>query len=118
MKVLADTSVWVAHFKQPNALLGAMLGADQVLMHPMVLGEIACGTPPDRQRTLMDLATLGQVTLPPKNVSLAGCLNSRKENGNDKNGKSPIHARIQARGSATGGGRSKHCGSGALPGSG
>lgn len=63
MKVLADTSVWVAHFKQPNALLSAMLGADQVMMHPMVLGEIACGTPPDRKRTLVDLATLGQVNL-------------------------------------------------------
>ena len=35
--------------------------------------------------------------MPPKNVSLAECLNSRKENGNDEDGKSAIHARIQAR---------------------
>ncbi len=63
MKVLVDTSVWVAHFKSPNTMLALMLGADQVLTHPMVLGEIACGTPPDRKRTLADLDALAQVNL-------------------------------------------------------
>ncbi|WP_370870176.1 hypothetical protein, partial [Rhodoferax sp.] len=52
-------------------------------------------------------AALRKLTLPSKNVSLAECLNSRKENGNDENGKSAIHARIQARSSATGRGRSE-----------
>ena len=58
--VLVDTSVWVAHFREPNAALVALLNADQVLMHPMVLGELACGTPPERARTLSDLALLRQ----------------------------------------------------------
>ena len=31
---------------------------DAVLCHPWVLGEIACGTPPARERTLADLAAL------------------------------------------------------------
>jgi hypothetical protein len=58
------------------------------------------------------------LTLPPKNVFLAECLNSRKENGNDQNGKSAIHARIQARSRATGRRRSEHCGSSTHTGSG
>ena len=58
MTVLVDTSVWVAHFRSAHPALVALLTADQVLMHPMVLGEIACGTPPERVRTLADLADL------------------------------------------------------------
>ena len=57
--VLADTSVWVAHFRKPNRVLQTLLSADQVLCHPMVLIEIACGTPPaPRERTLTDLRQL------------------------------------------------------------
>ena len=57
--VLADTSVWIAHFRNPNSALQTMLLADQVLCHPMVLIEIACGTPPaPRERTLSDLRQL------------------------------------------------------------
>jgi predicted nucleic acid-binding protein len=42
--VLADTSVWIAHFRKPNPILQALLSDDQVICHPMVLIEIACGT--------------------------------------------------------------------------
>jgi predicted nucleic acid-binding protein len=57
--VLADTSVWIAHFRKPNTALQTLLSADQVLCHPMVLIEIACGTPPaPRERTLSDLREL------------------------------------------------------------
>ena len=56
--ILADTSVWVAHFRQSNTALVALLNADQVLMHPMILGELACGTPPERTRTLSDVGLL------------------------------------------------------------
>ena len=31
-----------------------------VLMHPMVLGELACGTPPARAQTLADIERLQQ----------------------------------------------------------
>ncbi|WP_370870217.1 KilA-N domain-containing protein, partial [Rhodoferax sp.] len=55
----------------------------------------------------LTITLVSGLTLPSKNVSLAECLNSRKENGNDENGKSAIHARIQARSSATGRGRSE-----------
>lgn len=58
MKVLADTSVWVAHFQKPSHDLVGLLHTGQVLIHPMVIAELACGTPPDRARTLKDLAFL------------------------------------------------------------
>lgn len=59
MNVLVDTSVWVDHFRQSNRGLISLLAQDRVLMHPMVLAEIACGTPPaPREQTLADLALL------------------------------------------------------------
>jgi hypothetical protein len=58
--VLIDTSVWVDHFRQGNDVLMNLLVVDAALMHPMVLGELACGTPPIRQTTLGDLALLPQ----------------------------------------------------------
>lgn len=58
--VLIDTSVWVDHFRQRNAFLIDLLELDLVLSHPMVLGELACGTPPERSRTLSDIGLLRQ----------------------------------------------------------
>ena len=70
--VLADTSVWVAHFRKPNPALPTMLSADQVLCHPMVLLEIACGTPPaPRERTLSDLRQLRSATVANTDETLA-----------------------------------------------
>ncbi len=56
--VLVDTSVWVDHFRNGNAALIDLLAGDLVLMHPMVLGELACGTPPTRVKTLANLGEL------------------------------------------------------------
>ncbi|WP_027476470.1 PIN domain-containing protein [Curvibacter gracilis] len=59
MTVLVDTSVWVAHFRQRNETLVQLLLTDQALTHPLVLGELACGTPPEpRGRTLGDIGLL------------------------------------------------------------
>lgn len=59
MSVLVDTSVWVDHFRQRNAALIDLILLDQALMHPMVVAELACGTPPaPRERTLADIALL------------------------------------------------------------
>jgi predicted nucleic acid-binding protein len=60
--VLVDTSVWIDHFKHRNEALEILLTLDQVLTHPMVIGEIACGTPPaPRGQTLSDLALLPKI---------------------------------------------------------
>jgi len=56
--VLVDTSVWVLHFRQSNLALAKLLEQDAVRMHPLILGELACGTPPERTRTLAALAVL------------------------------------------------------------
>jgi predicted nucleic acid-binding protein len=70
--VLADTSVWIAHFRKPNPVLQTLLSADQVLCHPMVLIEIACGTPPaPRERTLSDLRQLRRATVSTTEDTLA-----------------------------------------------
>ena len=46
MPVLVDSSVWMSHYKQPNRHLFKLWQIDEVLCHPMVIGEVACGTPP------------------------------------------------------------------------
>jgi hypothetical protein len=62
--VLADTSVWAAHFRKPQPALQSLLAADQVLCHPLIVIEIACGTPPaPRDRTLSDLRQLRTATV-------------------------------------------------------
>ncbi|MDR2189063.1 MAG: PIN domain-containing protein [Azonexus sp.] len=59
-RVLVDTSVWVHHFRQNNGVLANLLELDQVLTHPLIIGEIACGAPPNRKQTLADLHDLRQ----------------------------------------------------------
>lgn len=59
MNVLIDTSVWIDHFRNGNDALVGLIGRDLVLTHPMVIAEIACGTPPaPRLQTLNNLALL------------------------------------------------------------
>jgi len=59
MNVLVGTSVWVDHFRHGNTTLVHLLEADMVLIHPMVIAEIACGTPPEpRVQTLASLQLL------------------------------------------------------------
>jgi len=59
--VLADSSVWIAHFRKSDRVLQSLLATDQVLCHPLIVLELACGTPPaPRERTLGDLKRLRQ----------------------------------------------------------
>lgn len=41
--VLVDTSVWINHLKKGDAKLKTLLMEGFVLIHPFVIGEIACG---------------------------------------------------------------------------
>jgi predicted nucleic acid-binding protein len=62
--VLADTSVWIAHFRLANPLLQSLLATDQILCHPLIIIELACATPPaPRARTLEDLKKLQQAVV-------------------------------------------------------
>jgi predicted nucleic acid-binding protein len=52
--ILVDTSVWVDHLRSGNANLADELRAGQVLTHPFVIGELACGNLKNR-RDVLDL---------------------------------------------------------------
>jgi predicted nucleic acid-binding protein len=70
--VLADTSVWISHFRKPSPVLQTLLSSDRVLCHPLVLIEIACGTPPaPRERTLSDFRELRSTTVASTEETLA-----------------------------------------------
>jgi len=62
MVVLADTSVWISHFKSKKDFLIDLLEDDRVIIHPSVIGELACGVIPRRMETLQDLRLLPRAT--------------------------------------------------------
>jgi predicted nucleic acid-binding protein len=65
MSVLIDTSVWVDHFRRRNETLVQLITTDEALTHPLVLVELACGTPPaPRGRTLRDIGLLRSAQQP------------------------------------------------------
>ena len=53
--ILVDTSVWIDHFREADAVLASLLDADEVLTHPFVLGEIALGNLRWRATTIREL---------------------------------------------------------------
>jgi predicted nucleic acid-binding protein len=55
---LADTSVWVAHFRHSEPRLADYLAQGVIVMHPWVRGELACGRLKDRESILSDLQAL------------------------------------------------------------
>ena len=62
--ILADTTVWVDHFRKPEPGLLEYLAMNGVLMHPMVIGELACGNLPNRKTVLRELLSLPRVPEP------------------------------------------------------
>ena len=56
--LLVDTSVWIEHLRKGMPALVTALEHGQVLMHPFVLGELACGNLRDRGRVLQLLRKL------------------------------------------------------------
>ena len=56
--ILVDTSVWVDHLRGEEPHLVSLLSENQVLGHPMVIGELACGNLRNRDELLQDLKGL------------------------------------------------------------
>src|SRR5215472_6291569 len=52
MNVLVDASVWIDHLHRSDPGLVELLQASEVVMHSAVLGELACGTLPNRRAFL------------------------------------------------------------------
>ena len=53
--ILADSSVWIDHLASENDVLASLLASRQLLIHPMVIGELACGNLRDRSAQLNEL---------------------------------------------------------------
>ena len=60
--VLVDTSVWVDHLRNGVPLLGDLLRAGEVVTHPFVIGELACGNLKNREEILALLTSLPVAT--------------------------------------------------------
>ena len=58
---LVDTSVWVNHFRHNEPDLAALLEEAQVIIHPMVMGELACGNLGNRDIVLEMLRGLPRI---------------------------------------------------------
>jgi len=63
MMVLVDTSVWIEHFRRGNLKLTTLLLNDQVLCHPFIIGELACGNFKNRSEVLSLLQALPKTPL-------------------------------------------------------
>lgn len=61
--ILVDTSVWVDHLRRGEPQLAELLDGSGVVMHPFVVGEIACGNLTDRPLILELLQALPAVVL-------------------------------------------------------
>jgi predicted nucleic acid-binding protein len=67
---LVDTSVWIDHFRRGNLALMQLLEEGEVAIHPMILGELACGSLPRRAQTLGLLFALPRLDQAPDGAVL------------------------------------------------
>jgi predicted nucleic acid-binding protein len=58
--VLVDTSIWVSHFRTTRSDLAELLNNGDIVCHPFIIGELACGNLKDRTNILSLLEALPQ----------------------------------------------------------
>lgn len=61
--MLADTSIWIDHFRSSYQELREIIENDALLCHPAIIGELALGSLRDRQLVLSFLAAQREVTV-------------------------------------------------------
>lgn len=59
--ILADTSVWIDHFRAENKEMRRHLNQGNIVIHPFIIAELALGWLRDRSTTLALLDRLPQV---------------------------------------------------------
>jgi predicted nucleic acid-binding protein len=59
--ILADTSIWIDHFRSRNLEMRQHLGQGKIVIHPFIIAELALGSLQKRTRTLALLDLLPQV---------------------------------------------------------
>ncbi len=61
--VLVDTSIWVSHFRVGSRELEKLLLDAEVVCHPFIIGELACGNIRNRKEILRLLRSLPLVPI-------------------------------------------------------
>jgi len=56
--ILADTSIWIDHFRKPNKHFQELLIAENIFIHQFIIGELACGNFSNRFEILSLLMAL------------------------------------------------------------
>jgi predicted nucleic acid-binding protein len=59
--ILADTSIWIDHFRSGNEQMRKHLNEGQIVIHPAIIAELALGSLRERTKTLALLDVLPQV---------------------------------------------------------
>lgn len=59
--VIVDTSVWVHHLRTGDTYLSSLLEDGEVVCHPFIIGELACGNLRNRREVLSLLQALPMV---------------------------------------------------------
>jgi predicted nucleic acid-binding protein len=59
--ILADSSVWIEHFRSSDKELHKRLSRGQIVIHPYIIAELALGSLKDRTKTLALLDLLPHV---------------------------------------------------------
>jgi predicted nucleic acid-binding protein len=59
--ILADTSVWIDHFRLANQELRRQLDHGNIVIHPFIIAELSLGSLRDRNKTLALLDLLPQL---------------------------------------------------------
>jgi len=61
--ILADSSIWIDHFRSQDEILASLLEQERVLAHPFVIGEIALGKLRQRSVVLKALHQLPEAVV-------------------------------------------------------
>ena len=61
--ILADTTIWIDYLRHSNQRMRELLEADEVVMHPFVVGELALGHIRQRHLILDDLQHMPTVLI-------------------------------------------------------
>jgi predicted nucleic acid-binding protein len=62
--ILADTSIWIDHFRSEDEEMREHLHRGEVVIHPFIIAELALGSLRQRAKTLELLDLLPQVRMP------------------------------------------------------
>lgn len=58
--IIADSSIWIDHINKGDAELAAQLKRRRIVLHPMIIGELALGSIANRRSVLEELHALPQ----------------------------------------------------------